>query len=141
MSPNSAAPRAEALLSPGWIGDIELPNRVLRSSTSETLADSTGCVLDPDYARFYERLADGGVGLLLTGHIYVHPRGQSTPGMTGLSADVHIAPLAKAVQAVHDRGARMFAQLQHAGSQSKMPGLEPVAPSRVRKPPDRAHAC
>jgi 2,4-dienoyl-CoA reductase-like NADH-dependent reductase (Old Yellow Enzyme family) len=127
----AAASTAEPLLRPGRIGGVELRNRFVRSATSETLADADGRILTPDYRRFYEQLADGGVGLLLTGHCYVHRRGRYTPGMTGLSEDAHVEPFVEVIDAVHARGARIFAQLNHVGSQSRMQDVVPLAPSPV----------
>lgn len=127
----AASVAARPLLAPGSIGGVDLRNRFIRSATSETLADPTGRVLDPDYRRFYERLAAGGLGLLFTGHCYVDPRGKYTPGMSGLSEDAHAEAMVSAVDAVHDRGARIFAQLNHAGSQSRCEEVVPLAPSPI----------
>jgi 2,4-dienoyl-CoA reductase-like NADH-dependent reductase (Old Yellow Enzyme family) len=126
-----SAPAAKSLLQPGMIGGVALRNRFVRSATSETLADDTGRILEPGYREFYERLADGGPGLLFTGHCYVHPRGKYTPGMTGLAEDAHIPPFEPVIEAVHARGARIFAQLNHVGSQSRMADVVPLAPSPV----------
>jgi 2,4-dienoyl-CoA reductase-like NADH-dependent reductase (Old Yellow Enzyme family) len=121
------------LLSPGTIGAVEVRNRVIRSSTSETLADDAGFVTDA-YREFHARLARGGVGLIFTGHCYVHPRGRYIRGMTGMDRDELIPRLRTVTDAVHGHGARIFAQLNHAGSQSRDPDVDPVAPSVVANP-------
>jgi 2,4-dienoyl-CoA reductase-like NADH-dependent reductase (Old Yellow Enzyme family) len=54
--------------------------------------------------------------------------------MTGLHDDAHIPQLRRLTEAVHAEGARIFAQLQHAGSQSRAPEVTPLAPSVVPNP-------
>jgi 2,4-dienoyl-CoA reductase-like NADH-dependent reductase (Old Yellow Enzyme family) len=121
------------LLTPMSIGSVEVRNRFIRSSTSESLADEDG-LITPSYLRLHTELARGRVGLIFTGHCYVHPSGKSIAGMTGLHDDAHIPQLRKLTDAVHAEGARIFAQLQHAGSQSRAPEVTPLAPSVVPNP-------
>jgi 2,4-dienoyl-CoA reductase-like NADH-dependent reductase (Old Yellow Enzyme family) len=124
---------SRSLLEPGSIGPVETRNRVIRSSTSETLADERGLVTDA-YRDFHLRLARGGVGLIFTGHCSVHPRGRYIRGMTALDRDEAIPPLERLTAAVHAEGAAIFAQLNHAGSQSRDPTVDPLAPSVVANP-------
>jgi len=78
-----------ALLTPSSIGSVEIRNLVIRSSTSETMADEDGFVT-PRYRALHQALARGGVGLIFTGHSYVHSSGKSIAGMTGVHDDDHI---------------------------------------------------
>ena len=121
------------VLTPSSIGPVEVRNRFIRSSTSETLADEDGFIT-PRYRALHQALARGGVGLIFTGHCYVHPSGKSIAGMTQLHDDDHIPQLRRLTDAVHAEGARIFAQLQHAGSQSRAPEFVPIAPSVVPNP-------
>lgn len=68
-----------AFMAPGKIGRLVLKNRLVRAATSETMATNDGDATD-DLVRLYSDLARGGVGLIITGHIYVEPRGQYEPG-------------------------------------------------------------
>ncbi|MCY4370379.1 MAG: NADH:flavin oxidoreductase [bacterium] len=117
-------------LHPGRIGSLELPNRLVRAATSETMATPEGIVTE-SYVELYRRLAEGGAGLILTGHMYVDPRGQASANQTGIHHDKVIPPLRRATGAVHQAGGRIFAQLGHCGSQTKLAGIRPVAPSPV----------
>ena len=117
-------------LQPGRIGPLEFPNRIVRGATSETMAAASGVVFD-SYVELYRRLAAGGAGLLLTGHMYVDPRGQASAYQTGIHDDSVIPALRQATEAVHDAGGRVFAQLGHCGSQTMMSTITPVAPSPV----------
>jgi 2,4-dienoyl-CoA reductase-like NADH-dependent reductase (Old Yellow Enzyme family) len=85
----------------------------------------------PDLVAFYSRLARGGAGLIVTGHVYVDRRGQYAPFQTGIDSDDRIAGWQELVAEVHRHGGRIFAELAHAGSQSVVPGNLPVAPSVV----------
>ncbi len=122
-----------ALLQPGRIGNLEIRNRFVRSATGESLADGHGFITQ-GFQDLHVTLARHGVGLLITGHIYVHPRGMHKPGMTGLDRDDHIGPLQRLTEAVHAEGARIFAELSHTGEKNAMPGAEPIAPSAKQNP-------
>jgi 2,4-dienoyl-CoA reductase-like NADH-dependent reductase (Old Yellow Enzyme family) len=77
----------------------------------------------------YTNLAKGGAGLLITGHMYVEERGQCSPRQIGNYSDHLIPGLKRLTHAVHARAGLIFAELSHAGSQSIMPNIAPMAPS------------
>jgi 2,4-dienoyl-CoA reductase-like NADH-dependent reductase (Old Yellow Enzyme family) len=79
----------------------------------------------------YERLARSRLGLMLTGHMYVHPRGQYAVNQTGIWSDDHIAGLRRLTDAVHRHGVPILGQVSHAGSQSRVPANKPLAPSPI----------
>ncbi len=122
-----------AVLRPGEIAGVETRNRIIRSSTSETMADDRG-IITQQYLDFHTRLAHNGVGLIFTGHCSVHPRGNYIRGMTALDRDEVIGPMRKLTDAIHAEGGKIFAQLNHAGSQSRDESIEPLAPSVVENP-------
>ncbi len=117
-------------LRPGRIGSLEIPNRIVRGATSETMASASGVVYD-SFVELYRRLAEGGAGLLLTGHMYVDPRGQASANQTGIHDDKVVPTLRRATDAVHEAGGLIFAQIGHCGSQTMMSAITPVAPSPV----------
>jgi len=104
-------------MAPGRIGRLLIKNRLIRAATSETMATDQGEATD-DLVRLYSDLALGGAGLIITGHIYVEPRGKYEPRQLGLDHDSRIAPLARVTEAVHRYDGLIFAELSHAGSQS-----------------------
>jgi 2,4-dienoyl-CoA reductase-like NADH-dependent reductase (Old Yellow Enzyme family) len=118
------------LFEAGAIGSLATRNRVVRAGTSETMATDGGAVT-PDYVALYETLARHGVGLLFTGHLYCAARGQYARRQTGIHDDAMIGGLRTVTDAVHRHGAPIFAQLAHAGSQSRVQAGEPLAPSAV----------
>jgi 2,4-dienoyl-CoA reductase-like NADH-dependent reductase (Old Yellow Enzyme family) len=119
-----------AFMRPGRIGSLVIKNRLIRAATSETMATDDGAATD-ELVNLYSSLARGGAGLIITGHIYVEPRGQYEPRQLGFDRDNRIAPLKRVTDAVHRHGGVIFAELSHAGSQSLIPEIEPLAPSIV----------
>jgi 2,4-dienoyl-CoA reductase-like NADH-dependent reductase (Old Yellow Enzyme family) len=122
------------LFTPGKIGSLTLPNRLVRSATAERMADGDGRPR-PALERMYRDLAQGGVGLIITGHMYVHPSGKAHPEMAGIYSDELIPGLASLAGAVHQEGGRVVVQINHGGmhcSEQAVP--ETVAPSAVEAP-------
>lgn len=122
------------------IGTLTLRNRLVRSATAEMMADEDGRPL-PQLAELYRELAHGGVGLIITGHMYVHPSGKAHPGMTGIFSDELIPELATLVDAVHAEGGAIAAQINHAGRQSRGDVVgDPMGPSELPPIPPRSGA-
>jgi 2,4-dienoyl-CoA reductase-like NADH-dependent reductase (Old Yellow Enzyme family) len=122
--------RELAFLEPGQIGRLTLKNRMVRAATSETMATAEGFPTEPLVA-LYRDLAAGGAGLIISGHIYVEPRGQYEPRQLGLDRDAVVSAFASVTQAVHANGGVIFAELSHAGSQSTLAAIQPIAPSVI----------
>ncbi len=119
------------LFTPGKIGSLELPNRLIRSATAERMADEEGRPRPKMYT-LYEVLSRGGVGLIITGHMYVHPSGKAHPEMTGVYKDDLIPDLAKLVEIAHENNVKVVAQINHGGRQSYLDATpNPIAPSVV----------
>ena len=94
------------------IKSLELPNRVVRSSTWSGVGDTKGYVTDRAL-EFYGELAGGDIGLILTGYQYVMPNGQGLPYMVGNYEDAQSEGLKKLADTVHKQGGRIAAQLVH----------------------------
>jgi 2,4-dienoyl-CoA reductase-like NADH-dependent reductase (Old Yellow Enzyme family) len=120
-----------SLLGPARIGALEVRNRIVRAGTSETMADDRGAVTDA-YVDLYATLARNEVGLIFTGHLYCAARGRYARRQTGIHGDDLVPGLRRVTDAVHRHGGRVFAQVAHAGSQSRVEaGEAPLAPSAV----------
>lgn len=119
---------------PGNIGSMTLKNRLVRSATFEHAATDKGEVTD-FIVELYRNLAEGGVGLIITGHAAVHPRGFSNQRMMRILDDSYIAGMRKIVKAVRRVGneCKIVLQLNHAGRNHLQQGLEKyvVAPSPI----------
>ena len=126
--PSAAA--VEALFEPYRIGQVAIGNRFVRAGTSEGMVDRHNSA-SGDLARLLGQLARLGVGLIITGHMFVDRRGQYDDDQTAIDTDEAISPLGAVAAAVHRHGGKIFAQLSHAGSQSVVVGNQPIAPSDV----------
>jgi len=118
------------LFEPGMVGPIEVRNRIVRAGTSEGMGDERGGVTARLVA-LYEEIARNRVGLMITGHLYVQRRGMYAVGQTGIDSDDLVPGLARVAEAAHRHGAKILAEVAHAGSQSRVPDNEPLAPSPV----------
>ena len=105
------------LFTAGKIGSLEIPNRIVRSATAEKMADNDTGVPRAQLKENWVNLGKGGTGLIITGHMYVHPSGKCHPEMTPIYADEHIAPLKEIVDEVHKHGAKIAVQINHGGMQ------------------------
>ncbi len=122
------------LFDPGTIGTLQLPNRLIRSATAERMAEPDGRPRAP-LQDLYRELCEGGVGLIVSGHMYVHPSGKAHPEMTGIHDDALIPHLADLTAAVHGAGGRIAAQINHGGMQCSQETVsQTVAPSAVEAP-------
>ncbi len=124
-----------AIFEPWTLGNLTLPNRLMRSATWEGMADAGG-IANHRLAEFYGRLAAGGVGLIVTGYAYVLPWGQGLPGQCGIFSDAHLEGQAAIARAIHDQGGRVAMQLVHAGGHTRPEwiGQKPLGPSARNNP-------
>jgi 2,4-dienoyl-CoA reductase-like NADH-dependent reductase (Old Yellow Enzyme family) len=113
------------------INGMELKNRLVRSATHEAMADDEGFPTDRIF-KLYERLAKGGVGLIITGYTYVSRDGKFK-AMLGMDTDEHVPKYRELVNQVHQNGAKIAMQINHCGRQTvkEMTGTQPIAPSAV----------
>lgn len=92
------------------LGDIQIKNRLVRSATWEGLCDSDGRI-PPELYGIYDDLADGGVGLIVTGLCDVCPYDIGIRGNMRLVSDNVISDYKRLTDSVHKRGTKIFAQL------------------------------
>ena len=118
------------------INGLLLANRLVRSATWEGLGDPDGRV-NEGVLEIYRRLADGGVGLIITGYLAVRSDGRQHATQLGVDRDDYVGGLAELAAAVHDRGGRVVGQIVHCGGQAVRAasgGQDPVAPSALASP-------
>jgi len=122
----------DALFSPGSIGTLETPNRIVMAPMGTNYADDQHRVTDRLIA-FHVARARGGVGLQIAEHTAVHPLGLTGPRMLAVYDDSMIDGLRALTDAVHGAGGRIALQLQHGGRQANADviGERPLSPSAV----------
>lgn len=104
-----------SLAQPGRIGNMPLKNRMVVTAMGTNLADAEGYIGDR-IIDFHERHAIGGAGLIVLGVTGVSwPHGGNLPRQVAISDDRFIPGLRRMTAAVHRHGAKIAAQLHHAG--------------------------
>lgn len=108
-----------------------LPNRLAKAAMEESMADA-GQLPGAAIHRLYQRWAEGGSGLLITGNVMVDRRALTGPATVALEADTPLAPFKAWAQAARAHGAQVWMQINHPGRQvmANMGGLA-WAPSAV----------
>ncbi len=125
------------LFEPVRIRNLELKNRFVRSATFEGCGDGRGNVTDK-LITLHETLGRGGVGLIITGIVYVHPTGAISRTQASLDHDDRNPGWQRLTRAVHEQGAAVAVQLFHAGLESgkflQVREEEALAPSHMDHP-------
>lgn len=95
---------------------IELPNRLCKAAMEENLAEP-GQVPGDHLTTLYQRWADGGVGLILTGNVMIDPGAVTGPGGVVLERGSDLAPFRKWADAGRSGGGQIWMQINHPGRQ------------------------
>ncbi len=122
------------LFSPFKIGPAVVHNRIVFGANEHRLQVPT----EPPNERvvhYYEARAKGGAGLIITS--YLVPTPYTTAGMpTAAQDDKAIPAFASVVRAIHEHGAKAFAQFNHVGRLVRVRtfGGSTLGPSPIRTP-------
>lgn len=119
------------------LAGMKLRNRFVRSATFEGMADSTGAARDA-LVELTEELSRGEVGLIISSHAYVEPRGRVRPSQLGVHNDSLVPSLARLAQAAHAHGSMTVMQIAHGGCTANEPAGEWVGPSSLTLPDGRS---
>lgn len=120
------------LFSPIQIGDMHLKNRIVMSPMATNFGTENGGITDQQIA-YYVGRAKGGVGLIIAESNYVSEEGSGARNRAGMVSDDVIEQHKRLVDSVHQYGAKICAQLHHAGAVASMEaiGQIPVSCSAV----------
>lgn len=125
------------LFEPARLKNVTLRNRFIRSATYDGMSDSTGRVTGRQI-NLISDLATGGVGMIITAIMYVHPSGQVSTFMNSIARDECISGLKGLTCAAHDRDARITVQLYHGGREARFVKTKkqlPLGPSVIADDP------
>jgi len=103
------------LFTPIKLNELEIKNHFVHSATCEAMAERDGSVT-PMLLKRYQKLAQGEVGLIIPGFMYVHPYGKTLHGETGIHDDQMISGLTELANTIHENGSKIIFQLAHAGA-------------------------
>ena len=117
----------EKLFSPGAIGTLTIPNRIVMTAASASLSQPDGTMTE-DMLAYYEARAKGGVGLIITEMVCVdEARGVLFPRELNAAREDKIPAFRALAERVHPYGTKIFAQLFHPGANAD-PKLNPHLP-------------
>ena len=105
----------------------------MRSTTWEGVYTQDGRPTEK-LINWYRDLAQGGIGLIISGYTFVRPEGKQLSGKMGIYTDDFASDFENLTSAVHYAGGKIAIQLAHASGQAdtKTAGQQPLAPSTVR---------
>ena len=123
----------ERLFSAIRVGPLTLANRLVHVATLNNLA--AGHRASERSVAYYEARARGGVGLIVSEGIAVHPKAVPTGAVIAGFEPGAVDGLRRIAEAVHRHGVPMLAQLWHLGRQQLWtPISAPWGPSEIADP-------
>jgi len=123
------------LLEPLVNGKLPLANRLVMPPMAINKGNPDGSVSEAVLA-YYDEKSRGGMGLVITEHMFVALEGRYRAGMLSACDDATLDGLARLAATVRANGPRVVMQINHAGgaASSEITGREVVAPSAVASP-------
>ncbi len=118
------------LFTPCKIGKLEIKNRIVMPAMH--LNYTPDGTVNELFTEFYRERAKGGVGLIIVGGCSIDDYGRG-PMMVDVSDDRFIKGLSAFTEEIHKEGAKVAAQLYHAGryAHSMLIGKQAIAPSAI----------
>ena len=110
------------------INQLVLRNRIVMPPMATAKAEHG--VPDDDLIAYYAARANG-TALIIVEHEYISPEGVAHGNQLSMADDSVIPAYRKLTDAVHERGAAVFAQLNHAGARAQTAGLPVISPSGI----------
>ncbi len=117
------------------LGSLKLKNRFISAPVKTAYGNPNGEVTEL-HLKFYERLAKGGMSLIITEPVAVLKSGREHPKQLCIDEDRCIGELKKITDVIHKNGSLACLNINHAGraANPKASGQQPLAPSSVMCP-------
>ncbi len=117
------------------LGNLELKNRFIAAPVKTAYGNPNGEV-NEKHLKFYERLAMGGVSLIITEPTAVLKSGREHPKQLCIDEDRCVGELKKITDVIHKNGSLACLNITHAGraANPKATGQPPLAPSPIMCP-------
>ena len=127
-----AGPDRLALSAPLALAGLDLPNRFVMAPMTRFRAP--GGVPTPEVAAYYQRRAEGGIGLIITeGTLVGHPTASHETTVPRMTAGAAEEGWRAVTSAVHAAGGRIATQLWHLGSERRpVDGIPSWTPATMR---------
>lgn len=101
----------------GYIGNMKLKNRFVRSATWENMATDDGHMTDKLY-EVYQQLAKNDVGLIVTGYANIVEEEKPNAGMMGIYSDDFIDEYKRLTDMVHQHESKIVMQIAYGGTKT-----------------------
>lgn len=125
------------LFTPIQLGTLTIKNKVARSATFSFMKNEGGYLADTEIG-IYEALARNEIGLIFTGMLCVSLNGIFDRDAPLVTEEKYLPGLNRLAQTVQQHGAKLVAQINHAGAKALgKTAAEPVAPSSIALPDGR----
>jgi 2,4-dienoyl-CoA reductase-like NADH-dependent reductase (Old Yellow Enzyme family) len=124
---------AATVFEPVQLGPTTLRNRLVKAATFE--GRTPAAVVSPELVDFHRAIAAGGIGMTTVAYVAVSPEGRTHREQIFLR-EAAVPGLVRLTDAVHAEGARVAAQLGHAGpvANGRSNRVAALAPSRMPSP-------
>lgn len=115
------------------LGPLTLRNRIVKAATFE--GRTPGALVSDDLVAFHRAVGAGGTGMTTVAYVAVAPEGRTHADQIYLREEA-LPGLVRLTDAVHETGAKVAAQIGHAGpvANGRSNGVHAVAPSRMPSP-------
>lgn len=119
--------KSSILFSPFSVRSLQLKNRIVMAPMTRLFAPDG--IPGENNAAYYQRRAEGGVGLILSeGTVVDRPASRNDSGIPFFHGQAALAGWKNVIDAVHHAGGRMAPQIWHTGAARYINGWEPDAP-------------
>ncbi len=117
------------------LGDLVLKNRFIAAPVKTAYGNPKGEVTEK-HLKFYERVAKGGLALIITEPTAVLRSGREHPKQLCIDEDRCVDELRKITNVIHENGSLACLNITHAGraANPKASGQPPLAPSPIPCP-------
>jgi 2,4-dienoyl-CoA reductase-like NADH-dependent reductase (Old Yellow Enzyme family) len=131
VSPTESTPPDP--FAPATLGPITLRNRIIKAATFEGVVPDA--LVSEELIEFHRRPAAGGVGMTTVAYLAVAPEGRTHAECIWLRPEA-VPGLARLAEVVHAEGAKVSAQIGHAGpvANAKSNRATSLSPSRSFNP-------
>lgn len=123
------------VFSPITIGKMVVKNRLVVPPMVSNYANQDGTCSE-QFISYHEEKAKGGWGLIIVEDYKINPQAGGFIKLPGLWDDSQIESHRQLTDRVHQHGAKIAAQIYHAGRETcaEITGVQPVAPSTIPDP-------
>lgn len=123
------------VFSPISIGNMVVKNRLVVPPMVSNYANEDGTCTE-QFISYHEEKAKGGWGLIIVEDYKINPEAGGFVKLPGLWDDSQIESHKQLTERVHKHGAKIAAQIYHAGRETcaEITGVQPVAPSAIPDP-------